>query len=138
MGELGSVFDGMAPAGGADLYATVEVPRAAIEQGVPVDVGLADELPDADGVLHPRVVSPHDPPGRVQLSLPPGTPDGAQLRLRRQGARGADGVGDLYLTVRLTEGALVHVARGAGTPVPAWTWGALTAVVIAILAGVCG
>lgn len=137
MGELGSVFEGMAPAGGADLFATVDVPRIAVEQGAPVDAKVADTLPDRDGVTHPRVPSPHDEPGYVRLSLPPGTPDGAQLRLRRQGARGEDGVGDLYLTVRLVEGALVPVGGQPPAVASAWTWGALVAVAVGLLAAVC-
>ena len=57
------------------------------------------------------------------MSVPAGTPDGTTLRLRRQGARGETGVGDLYVTIRLVDGALV-VVGGRLAAIPTWVIGA--------------
>jgi molecular chaperone DnaJ len=123
MSQLGSVFDELGPAGGADLFATVDVPRAAVAAGQPMDVRVPYRLPDRDGVVRDRVASPHDAPGCVRVSVPAGTPDGTTLRLRRQGARGDTGVGDLYVTIRLVDGALV-VVGGRPAAIPTWVIGA--------------
>ena len=58
MSQLGSVFDELGPAGGADLFATVDVQRAAVAAGQPVDVRVPYRLPDRDGVVRDRV-HPH-------------------------------------------------------------------------------
>ena len=123
MSTLGSVYDELGPAGGADLFVTVDVPRAAVAVGQPVDVRVPYRLPDRDGVVRERVASPHDAPGCVRLGVPPGTSEGTTLRLRRQGARGDAGVGDLYITIRLVDGALVPVGGRPGV-VPTWVVGA--------------
>ena len=80
MTGLGNVFDAMDDNGGApgpDLHTHIEVPSHAM--GDP-DGFAALVDPVLDGIA--RAES-----GPVQLHLPPSLPQGAVLRLRRQGGR---------------------------------------------------
>jgi len=108
MGNIGSIYDD-APSGdgrGPDLRAEVAVPRGGLgaEQGVCVP--LPPALPH-EGAEVERAPQPGEPLDAVTLRLPADFPDGATLRLRGAGGRGEKGSGDLFLTVRLRDDAIV-------------------------------
>ncbi len=108
MGNIGSIYDD-APAGegrGPDLRATVKVPRAGLGAPDGVRVPLPAVLPHAGEEVE-RAPQPGEPVDAVTLRLPPDFPEGATLRLRGAGGRGAKGSGDLYLTVAISEDAIV-------------------------------
>ena len=108
MGDIGSIYDDV-PDGagrGPDLRATVKVPRTGLGADDGVRVPLPAVLPHA-GVEVERAPQPGEPPDAVTLRLPPDFPDGATLRLRGGGGHGAKGSGDLFLTVKISEDAIV-------------------------------
>lgn len=125
MGSIGSIYDD-APEGegrGPDLRATVKVPRDRLGDPDGVRVPLAPTLPH-EGEQVERAAQPGEPADAVTLRLPPDFPDGATLRLRGAGGRGAKGAGDLYLTVALSDDAIVLAPttavaerEGSSTPV---------------------
>lgn len=137
MGNIGSIYDDV-PEGeerGPDLRATVTVPRTGLGAPDGVCVPLAPVLPH-QGAEVERAPQPGEPPDGVTLRLPADFPDGATLRLRGAGGRGKKGAGDLYLTVKLAEDAIVLApptslaTQGSATPV----WVALSiAAAVAIL-----
>jgi hypothetical protein len=108
MGNIGSIYDDV-PVGegrGPDLRATVQVPRS----GLGADDGVCVPLPPVlshEGKDVPRTPQPGEPDDAVTLRLPADFPDGATLRLRGAGGRGTKGSGDLYLTVSLSDDAVV-------------------------------
>lgn len=148
-GALGSVFEPEeAGPRGPDLRVSVEVPRAAL--GATVMLPVPERLA-ADGELVERVVAEGDEPGLVTLHLPEALPEGAVLRLRGQGGRGAAGerAGDLWVVVELVDrpprgrerilrSALAprepsFVAARDGNDVTWWLLGALALICAAIL-----
>lgn len=108
MGNIGSIYDDV-PVGegrGSDLRATVKVPRSGLGAPDGVCVPLPSALPH-EGKDVPRTPQPGEPEDAVTLRLPADFPDGATLRLRGAGGRGTKGSGDLYLTVSVSDDALV-------------------------------
>lgn len=124
MGNIGSIYDDV-PVGegrGPDLRATVKVPRS----GLGADDGVCVPLPPVlshEGKDVPRTAQPGEPEDAVTLRLPADFPDGATLRLRGAGGRGTKGSGDLYLTVSVSDDAVVvappvELARAEGSSTP--------------------
>lgn len=102
MSSLGSIYesDDDGPTG-RDLRYTVPVNRALL--GAPLTVEVPLDLP-IDGEVVPRAVGVGEKGVQVSLNLPTDLPDGATLRLRKQGEDIEDGEpGDLYLTVTLMD-----------------------------------
>lgn len=125
MSSIGSIYDD-APEGderGPDLRATVKVPRGRLGDPDGVCVPLPAALPHGGSEVE-RTPQPGEPLDAVTLRLPPDFPDGATLRLRGAGGRGPKGSGDLYLTVSISDDAVVVApttalapAEGSSTPV---------------------
>ncbi len=125
MSSIGSIYDDT-PEGenrGADLRATVQVPRASLGDPDGVCVPLPQTLIH-EGSEVERTPQPGEALDAITLRLPEDFPDGATLRLRGAGARGAKGSGDLFLQVELSQDAIVVASpralasnEGSSTPV---------------------
>lgn len=102
MSSLGSIYEAESDGPkGRDLTYTVPVNRALL--GAPLTVEVPLDLP-IDGDVVPRAIGVGEKGAQVSLSLPADLPDGATLRLRKQGEEIEDGEpGDLYLTVQLMD-----------------------------------
>lgn len=108
MSSIGSIYDDT-PEGagrGPDLRAVVKVPRSRLGDEDGVRVPLPPTLPH-EGAEVERAPQPGESSDAITLRLPDSFPDGATLRLRGAGGRGVKGAGDLYLTVSLSEDAVV-------------------------------
>lgn len=125
MSSIGSIYDD-APAGedrGPDLRATVKVPRGGLGDPDGVCVPLPPSLP-FEGEEVERTPQPGESLDALTLRLPDDFPDGATLRLRGAGGRGAKGSGDLFLQVEISQDAIVVAPsqelasnEGSSTPV---------------------
>jgi hypothetical protein len=122
MAQLGSIYESN-PLGprGQDLHHTVAVPPEAVGHAGGCRIRVPRELPGG-GQRHRRVAAPGERGDELTVQLPEGLPDGAILRLRRQGAPAPGGhPGDLMITVRLRPGGdpsylgLVDPPRGASS-----------------------
>lgn len=113
MAELGNIFDDTnttAANRGPDLRVVVDVDIDTVRAGRPVRVYVPLEI-DVDGQSLRRVPHPADDGASMELNLPSDVPDGTTLRLRGRGAAGPGGLGDLYLTLHLTNVAPIAVSR---------------------------
>ena len=125
MSSIGSIYDD-APTGedrGPDLRATVKIPRSGLGDPDGVCVPLPPALP-LKGAQVERTPQPGEPLDAITLRLPDDFPDGATLRLRGAGARGAKGSGDLFIRVEISQDAIVVApmrelvsSGGSSTPV---------------------
>lgn len=103
---------------GEDVEAELAVPLEDVYRGAVKTVTLSQPEVGPDGRLHEATRS-------YEVRIPPGTREGARLRLAGQGTQGAGGgaSGDLYMRIRLqphprfrVEGADLHVQ----VPVAPW------------------
>lgn len=103
---------------GQDVEAEITVPLEDVYRGATRTISLRQQERGADGQVR-EVVRNYD------VRIPPGTPDGALLRLAGQGETGAGGgeAGDLYIRVHIAPHPIFRVeGRNLVVEVPVTPW----------------
>lgn len=96
--ELGGKGYGAAPAG--DLYLHIQVAPHPVWQIQGIDVETSLTLQPEQAVLGDTISIP-TPHGSVQLKVQPGTHTGQRLRVKNKGLPKKQGLGDLYIKIRI-------------------------------------
>ncbi len=138
MAELSNIFEEEEGGPkGPDLDVTVEVPRRALGAEDGVVVPIPAQLTKDGHRIH-RAVSPHEPKQAVRLRLAADFPNGGTVRLRGQGGLPPNQgqAGDLYVKVRLVDGALEpHWTRRAGLIAASLVLATASLLAVAALSG---